>query len=500
MLTASPEEETEARQGEERPARVRLHPVHENYDGDFRPVSNVSSRKTALALADLNAITLALIASVIVHGNLNPGDPVSNRTYFLLLLATAPVWPAMFMNQSLYKARFITRGVDEGWRILKAIGGSLILIGVASIMAKITLARTWIITATVITVLVVAFERYAARVAFRRARLRGNMLRRVLIIGNNAEGRLVRDMLASDPVLGYEVVGFAESLLPPSDAPLSERLAEPSDVLELLDQTGAVGVIIAATAVDIGTSNQLIRALTENGVHVELSSTLCDIATDRLTIRPLGRFPMVYIEPVRRHGWRALAKRSFDLVVSLILIILGSVVIGPAMLAIKLTTPGPVFFKQIRVGRDGNEFEVYKLRTMVVDAEDQLDDVRHLNEAQGPLFKIKADPRITRVGRFLRKTSIDELPQLINVVRGEMSLVGPRPALPSEVAVWDNALHNRLRVRPGITGMWQVSGRSDAGGDYGQLDLYYVDNWTLFADVMILLRTVPAVVLQRGSY
>jgi exopolysaccharide biosynthesis polyprenyl glycosylphosphotransferase len=500
MLTAPPEEAIDLRETDERSVPVRLHPVHENYNGHFQPTSNVSSRKTALVLADLTAIAVALIASVVIHGRLNPGDPVTNSTYFVLLLTTAVVWPAMFMNQSLYKARFITRGVDEGWRILKAIGGSLILIGVASIMAKITLARTWIITVTIITVLLVAFERYIARVAFRRSRLRGNMLRRVLIIGRNAEGLLVRDMLASDPVLGYEVVGFAESLLPPSDRPINERLGEPSAMLGLLEETGAVGVIIAATAVDIETSNQLIRTLTENGVHVELSSTLCDIATDRLSIRPLGRFPMVYIEPVRRHGWRALAKRSFDLIVSLILMVFTSLLMGPAMLAVKLTSPGPVFFKQVRVGRDGKEFEVYKLRTMVVDAEDQLDNVKHLNEAEGPLFKIKDDPRITPVGRVLRKTSIDELPQLINVVRGEMALVGPRPALPSEVKDWDESLHNRLRVRPGITGMWQVSGRSDAGGDYGQLDLFYVDNWTLFTDVMILIRTVPAVVMQRGSY
>ena len=173
------------------------------------------------------------------------------------------------------------------------------------------------------------------------------------------------------------------------------------------------------------------------------------------------------------------------------------------MVAIKVTSPGPVFFKQTRVGRNGEEFEVYKLRTMIVDAETQLENVRHLNEANGPIFKIKDDPRITRVGRSLRKSSIDELPQFINVLRGEMSIVGPRPALPSEVEQWKPELRHRLRVQPGITGMWQVGGRLDGqseSDDYGQLDLYYVDNWTLVTDLVIILRTIPAVLLQKGSY
>jgi lipopolysaccharide/colanic/teichoic acid biosynthesis glycosyltransferase len=212
---------------------------------------------------------------------------------------------------------------------------------------------------------------------------------------------------------------------------------------------------------------------------------------------------MVYIEPVERNGWRAVAKQSFDYVLGFILFVLLSPILLAAMVAIKVTSAGPVFFKQKRVGRDGVEFEVFKLRTMVVDAETQLENVRHLNEAKGPIFKIKDDPRITRVGRILRKTSIDELPQFINVLRGEMSIVGPRPAVPSEVELWKPELRHRLRVQPGITGMWQVGGRLDGEGesdDYGQLDLYYVDNWTLVTDLAIIFRTIPAVLLQKGSY
>ncbi len=465
-----------------------------------RPSKAATSRKIALLLGDLNALAIALFLSVLIHRELNPTDPVLNRSYFLLLLASTPLWPVSFAAQDLYKARFIARGADEGWRIIKAVGGGFVGVGILSIMSKVTLGRTWLLVAFPLALAAVAAERLVARRLFKRARRRGQMMRRVVIIGRNTEGMLVRDMLDVDTEHGYEVVGFAEDLVEDLGARNAERaVTDAGLMLDLVRSVDAAGVIIAATAIDIGTSNRLIRTFTENGIHVELSSTLCDIASHRLTIRPLGRFPMVYIEPTQRHGWRPVAKRSFDVAVSaLMLVILSPLVLG-AMAAIKFTSSGGVFFRQERVGRNGSTFKVLKFRTMVPNAEEQLANVRHLNEAQGPIFKIKNDPRITRVGRLLRKTSIDELPQLVNVLRGEMSLVGPRPALPSEVDLWDASLHNRLRVQPGITGMWQVSGRSDAGGDYGQLDLYYVDNWTLFADLVIIMRTIPAVITQRGA-
>ncbi len=261
-------------------------------------------------------------------------------------------------------------------------------------------------------------------------------------------------------------------------------------------------VIIAATAIDVGSSNRLIRALTEHGIHVELSSTLCDIAASRLTVRPVGRVPMMYIEPVKRSGWRARAKRVFDVALASFIFVVTLPLLLATMLAVKLTSPGPALFSQARVGRNGDLFNMLKIRTMVVDAEARLDEIAHLNETTGVLFKVKDDPRITPIGKWLRKLSIDELPQLINVIRGEMSLVGPRPALPSEVEAWNADLHHRLRVQPGITGMWQVDGRS--GGDhdstYAQLDLYYVDNWSLVTDLVILARTVPVVLRRKGQY
>jgi exopolysaccharide biosynthesis polyprenyl glycosylphosphotransferase len=304
-------------------------------------------------------------------------------------------------------------------------------------------------------------------------------------------------MLSTDPTLGYRVVGFV------SDAgdEHGDLLGTEAETLDVVRRTGAGGVIVAASALSVAVSNRLVRDLMHSGIHVELSSTLRDVAPERLTVRPLGPFPMMYLEPRRPVGWRSAAKRAFDLALTFVgLLLITPIAIGIAI-AIKLDSKGPVIFRQTRVGKDGRPFDVRKFRTMCVDAEAKIEGLRALNETDGPLFKMKADPRITRVGRLLRKTSLDELPQLINVMRGEMSLVGPRPALPAELVAWDPQLHARLRVKPGITGMWQVSGRSDASFEaYSRLDLYYVDNWSLMDDLTILAKTIPTVLFGRGAY
>jgi exopolysaccharide biosynthesis polyprenyl glycosylphosphotransferase len=219
-----------------------------------------------------------------------------------------------------------------------------------------------------------------------------------------------------------------------------------------------------------------------------------------MSVRPLGRYPVICVEPVAAVSWRRVAKRAFDAVGAAALLLLAAPILAVAALAIRLTSGPGVLFRQQRVGRDGELFTVYKLRTMVQDAEDLLADLRDRNEAPGPMFKMADDPRVTPVGRFLRKTSIDELPQLLNVLLGDMSLVGPRPALPVEAEQWNDALRERLRVQPGITGMWQVSGRYTTSLEtYARLDLYYVDNWSLVTDLAILLKTLAVVVRGRGG-
>ena len=252
---------------------------------------------------------------------------------------------------------------------------------------------------------------------------------------------------------------------------------------------------------DTALSTRLLRRLAEAGVHVEMTSTLRDVDHRRLRVRPIGPFPVMYVEPVVRNGWRATAKRGFDVLGAGLGLLLLSPVLAFVAVAVKLDSPGPVLYGQTRVGRGNRPFRIWKFRTMVTNADELLEELAELNQDDGPLFKIDHDPRITRVGRFLRKTSIDELPQLWNVLRNEMSLVGPRPGLPSEAIHWDAELRERLRVKPGITGMWQVHGRSNASFDeYARLDLYYVHNWSLLVDIGILARAIPTVLWSKGAY
>jgi len=227
--------------------------------------------------------------------------------------------------------------------------------------------------------------------------------------------------------------------------------------------------------------------------------TIAELALD-IVVEPVVEHPTVWLVPIRRYGWREQVKRAIDIGVALALLLITAPVIVVSMLVIWADSGRPIFFRQVRAGRGGRAFRMWKLRTMVPDAERRLLEVVHRNEADGPLFKLRQDPRVTRVGRLLRRLSIDELPQLWNVLRGDMSMVGPRPALFSEVDAWSPEVRSRLQVRPGITGLWQVSGRSNSTfAHYVRCDQEYVDNWTLWGDVTILARTVKVVLTGHGA-
>jgi exopolysaccharide biosynthesis polyprenyl glycosylphosphotransferase len=457
-----------------------------------------SSRpKRLLIVADALCITVCLAVAYAIRASGTGPDIEGARFEHLALgIVAIPVWVSVFARQRLYVSRFISRRVDEWRRILHGSAYAVVALAAGGYALQLNVSRAWMILAAALVVGVVGLEREIARHLFARMRCQGKLLRNVIIVGSNDEARELATMLADDPTLGYRVVGFV------ADADdCDDLLGTAEETLDVLRRTGASGVIVAASAMSVAVSNRLVRELVHCGIHVELSSTLRDVAPERLTVRPLGRFPVVYLEPRHPDGWRFAAKRAFDLVVSLVGLVLIAPLCAAVALAIKLDTRGGVVFKQVRVGKDGVPFSVWKFRTMVPDAEARVGELLARNEADGPLFKLKDDPRVTRVGRFLRKTSFDELPQLVNVVRGEMSLVGPRPALPAELLHWDAQLHARLRVKPGITGMWQVSGRSDASFEsYSRLDLYYVDNWSLLSDLAILAKTVPSVLFGRGAY
>lgn len=444
----------------------------------------------------LAAYTLAALLVTIRtrHGATTPAE------HLRIALISLPVWPILFAHQQMYASRFLTRLMDELRRVVHVVLVGTVALVVLGWLLNVELDHAWVATFFVVALMGVTAERYLVRRCFRHRRRLGRSLRDVIIIGTNAEALDLAEAL-DDPALGYRLVGYVstDSTATGTVAGLPV-LAGTADTVAFAHALDAQGVILATTSLEVGLSNRLLRELLDGGLHVEMTSGLRDVTPERMTVRPLGRHPVVYLEPARRYGWRAAAKRTFDLVLSTVALVCAAPFLLIAAIAIKVSSPGPVLFRQVRVGRDGEPFHVLKLRTMVVDAEARLAELMERNESDGPLFKMREDPRITTVGRFLRKLSIDELPQLWNVVRGDMSLIGPRPALPREVEEWGEELHERLRVRPGITGMWQVSGRSDTGfAEYQRLDLFYVDNWSILIDLGILLRTVPAVLTGRGA-
>jgi len=246
----------------------------------------------------------------------------------------------------------------------------------------------------------------------------------------------------------------------------------------------------------------VLWTLEGSDVDVLVSSALTDVTGPRISIRPVAGLPLLHIEEPELSGTRRVMKGVFDRVVAGLIILFALPVLVGLGIAVRLTSRGPALFRQTRVGRDGSHFTMFKFRSMYVDAEERKKELESRNErAEGLLFKMRDDPRVTRVGKFLRKWSLDELPQLINVLNGSMSLVGPRPPLPSEVARYEDDVHRRLMVKPGLTGLWQISGRSDLEWDESvRLDLRYVENWSLAMDFVILWRTVFAVLRREGAY
>jgi exopolysaccharide biosynthesis polyprenyl glycosylphosphotransferase len=273
-------------------------------------------------------------------------------------------------------------------------------------------------------------------------------------------------------------------------------------IIAALDACGADAVAVSA---GVQLHPQILRhlgwELAARNIGLIMAPALTDIAGPRIHTQQVAGLPLIHVTTPTLEAGQRVAKRLFDIVAAGLLLLIASPVMMLVAGLIKLDSRGPVLFRQVRVGIEGNTFFMLKFRSMVVDAEARLEDLASGNEGSGPLFKLRSDPRVTRIGRFLRRFSIDELPQLLNVIGGSMSLVGPRPPLPREVDAYENDVRRRLLVKPGLTGLWQVSGRSNLSWqDSVRLDLYYVENWSLAGDFVIILRTVRAVFISAGAY
>jgi exopolysaccharide biosynthesis polyprenyl glycosylphosphotransferase len=460
------------------------------------------ARRYAAILIGFEAVA-ALIAggAVLVSRG---GALEASTSLFWATVLLIPAWPALLGVTGAHSERVFGTGSDEYRRVGRA---GFILLGLASCLsyaAALDLSRAFVVVALPALTVVTLAARYAARCRLRRLRASGRCTKRVVVVGRGLPvldlvGRLQREAEAGLDVVAVCVTpGDRLRVAEKSDVPVGGL----DDVLTLAGQLGADTIAVtSASETAAHYLRQLSWQLEGTGIELLVAPGLIEVAGPRLHIRPLEGLPLLSVEQPSFEDWRRVLKSGMDRCAALLaLILIAPVLLGVAF-AIWLTTPGPILFRQERVGLNGQRFTMLKFRSMVVDAERQVELLQPNNISDGLLFKLRVDPRVTPVGRWLRRLSLDELPQLFNVLGGSMSLVGPRPPLPQEVARYDTSVSRRLLVKPGLTGLWQISGRSDLSWEESvRLDLRYVENWSLALDLSILWKTVGAVVRSRGAY
>jgi len=424
--------------------------------------------------------------------------------YEVLVVGFVPAWVLLILVCRGYEARFVGTGSDEFKRIINASFVFTALIGTSAFLLQAQLSRGFVAITMPLGLLLLLLGRYAARKVLHRLRRGGRAQHLCIVVGTRAEAQALTDRITKESFAGMRVVGVC---LP--DWETGEVLLDGAPVRDLGaarhlgDVLGRVGATTVAVAGSGALSGQELRELSwtieGKGVDLALAPGLTDVAGPRVHVRPVAGLPLLYVEEPSFGGGRRFVKVALDLVLAATLLVLLSPVLLLCAFLIRREDGGPVFYRQERVGRSGEVFRIWKFRSMKVGADQQLADLS--NEADGPLFKVRKDPRLTRCGVWLRAYSLDELPQLINVLSGSMSLVGPRPPLPSEVELYSEHVHRRLLVKPGMSGLWQISGRADLEWDEAvRLDLYYVENWSVTFDLMILWKTVFAVLKRRGAY
>ncbi len=428
-------------------------------------------------------------------------------SFYQLALIVVPLWLVAFAFGGLYDLDRLNRGLPGVGRIVLA--ASLGVAGLILVMygAKLPgLSRAWTLILWSVSMMTVIAGRMLVNVVITVRHRRGLDLRSALVVGSNAESADIIRVIRANQAAGLVPIGCVASSQAQrleldycsGDVPVLGAARELTDIVR---DSGAHVVVIAASAFDHDVLARILAELRDVDVDVHLSSGLFEVLSSRVLVTEIAGVPVITIRGLSLSRSNLFVKRLFDLVVATTIVVIGSPVWLLIAAAIKFTSHGPVFYSQTRLGRDGEPFGMLKFRSMYVDAEARLAEVRGANEATGPLFKMRNDPRVTKVGRLMRKYSIDEFPQLINVLRGEMSLVGPRPPLPHESEHYSVRDWRRLEVVPGMTGLWQVSGRSGLTFDeMVSLDIFYIENWSVALDMTLIIRTIPAVVFARGAY
>lgn len=469
-------------------------------------------RKYALGFWTSNFVVVSsavLLAELVRFGQtMSPGGypeffvPTFSAIFVAIWLAAL----AMFRAGS---PRLVGTGVEQYRRVVAASLWTFCAIAIVTLLLKEDIARGYLAVALPAGTIGLVLNSWIWQSLVARRRARGEYRCAVLAFGETMAVETLAAELMRNHADGFEVVGVG---MPGYGPPRGEQLTIAGHKVPVFGGEPEIMAAITAHAADTvaiaGTEHfgvrgirRLIWDLEPLGVDLVVSTGAMDVALSRLTMRPIAGLPLLHIEKPQYQRAKRFQKRAFDVGFSLLALTVAFPLLALAALAIKLTSKGPVFYVAERIGMDGEPFAMLKFRTMVVDADKQLDNLIAANESDGVLFKIHDDPRITAVGRILRRYSIDELPQFINVLTRDMSVVGPRPPLRREVEAYDTDIMRRLLVKPGVTGLWQVSGRSDLSWTEAvRLDLSYVDNWSMTGDLMIIARTVGAVLQRRGAY
>ncbi len=426
------------------------------------------------------------------------------RDYLPVALVLSAIILVLFNFSRVYSPRRGESWLDEAYRIASGTAmGIMTMIVIFFFYRPQFYSRLVFSYAAVLIAGLLSLERLGARQVMGYARRRGIGVDRVLIVGAGEIGLAIMRNIVAQPELGYSIVGFVDDSpeLGSTDIGPFKALGGTDNIAGLVQDYAIDEVIIALPSMSQAEILKVMSQCEGHGVSYRIVPDLLTLSLSRVDVDDIIGIPTIGVKEVSIRGGNLALKRILDVTISLV----GLVVLSPLMLLIagliKLTSPGLVLFAQVRAGRNGKPFTFYKFRSMYLGAEEEQETLAPFNEVRGPIFKIRDDPRLTPLGKVLRRTSLDELPQLYNVLRGEMSLVGPRPPLPSEVEQYRDWHRKRLEVPPGMTGLWQVRGRSKLTFDeMVMLDIYYIENWSLGLDLRILLRTVPVVLFASGAY
>ena len=450
---------------------------------------------------------MALVAAVSAAVALRSSSTIPSVNALAAQLAIATVivllWAGMLWAFRTRDSRVLCLGVTEYKRIVSASAMTFGTLGIAFVIFPVPLARYYFLVAFPIGVTGLLLERWLWRKWLARRSRAGQSLSRVVVVGTSTEVEYVVRQVRKSSGAAYSVVGAVVQTGSQSIGGLGIPVTHDLDtVADQVARLGADAVIVAGAPTGMPDYvHDLAWSLEGTATDLIIATNLANVAGPRIHLRPVEGLPLIHVEIPQFEGGKHVMKRLFDAAAASAALLFLAPLFAIIALLVVLDSPGPALFRQERVGRDGKLFTMLKFRSMRVEAETELDELRAQNEGAGALFKLRDDPRVTRVGRFIRKHSLDEFPQLWNIVLGDMSIVGPRPPLPREVKAYEEHVHRRLYIRPGLTGMWQVNGRSTLDWEESvRLDLYYVENWSLVGDIVIVWRTFREIRNPMGAF